>query len=470
MKVFCCCLLASAIYAPAILLATTKAECDRLGYVANRPLIGNFSTSQNPSNETQFFCFQDVSKDEKAVGLELARNAKKANDRKLAAFLYLNLIGKNPADFEMLEEYVKFVSESEAITKQELDELYSLVMVSVFKVPAVQVKKVLDMAQKIQTKRDDIAKKEAGEVKANPRDLVADADRLLRQADPPPIGESALRKMILDGNSLMGELDQESQKYKELEALVEEISIVVQAVQKKEYIEACLKRLESERLDSDFALSMIQAAESTLPTLYGLEKIPAKRMPPALKNAIDGLPTTVKFSVEKISAKRSEKALDELRKNVIELLAIPHDKPNGSWEKVAKLIEEKAKIVQAKISGITSPTTVSAAASEIIKVQDRLNLVRRNQYNEYQIWAIEKLNTAFARYNRYKWTSPGDGIAWGILMESEIQTIDIGLMSPDVARCYNDIVPKLLAQLKPESLPKWYKICVDTKKVRLEDK
>lgn len=469
MKGFCYCLLASAVCAPAILLASTKAECDRLGYVDNRPLIGNFSTSQNPSNETQFFCFQDVSKDEKAVGLELARNAKKANDRKLAAFLYLNLIGKNPADFEMLEEYVKFVSESEAITKQELDELYSLVMVSVFKVPAVQVKKVLDMAQKIQTKRDDIAKKEAGEVKANPRDLVADADRLLRQADPPPIGESALRKMILDGNNLMGEFDQESQKYKELEALVEEISIVVQAVQKKEYIEACLKRLESESLDSDFALSIIQAAESTLPTLYGL-KIPASRMPPGLKKAIDGLPTIVKSSVEKISAKRSEKTLDELRKNVIELLAIPHDKPNGSWEKVAKLIEEKAKTVQSKISGITSSTTVSAAALEVIKVQDRLNLVRRNQYNAYQLWAVGQLNQAFVQYNRYKWTSPGGNVAWNILINNKIETIDIGLMSPDVARCYNDIVPKLLAQFKPMDIPAWYKICVDTKKVALEDK
>ncbi len=469
MKGFCYCLLASAVCAPAILLASTKAECDRLGYVDNRPLIGNFSTSQNPSNETQFFCFQDVSKDEKAVGLELARNAKKANDRKLAAFLYLNLIGKSPADFEMLEEYVKFVSESETITKQELDELYSLVMVSVFKVPAVQVKKVLDMAQKIQTKRDDIAKKEAGEVKANPRDLVADADRLLRQADPPPIGESALRKMILDGNSLMGELDQESQKYKELEALVEEISIVVQAVQKKEYIEACLKRLESENLDSDFALSIIQAAESTLPTLYGL-KIPASRMPPGLKKAIDDLPTMVKKSVEEISLKRSEKTLEELRNLVNELLAIPLDKSEETWETVAKSIEEKAKIVQAKIAGITSSAAVSTAASEIVKVQNRLNFVRKGQYNAYQRWAVGQLNSAFAEYNEYNWKKIGENAAWNILIGNKIETIDIGLMSPDVARCYNDIVPKLLAQFKPTGLPAWYKLCVDSKKVALEDK
>lgn len=469
MKGFCYCLLASAVCAPAILLASTKAECERLGYVDNGRLIGNCSTSQNPSNETQFFCFQDVSKDEKAVGLELARNAKKANDRKLAAFLYLNLIGKNPADFEMLEEYVKFVSESEAITKQELDELYSLVMVSVFKVPAVQVKKVLDMAQKIQTKRDDIAKKETGEVKANPRDLVADADRLLRQADPPPIGESALRKMILDGNNLMGEFDQESQKYKELEALVEEISIVVQAVQKKEYIEACLKRLESENLDSDFALSIIQAAESTLPTLYGL-KIPASRMPPGLKKAIDDLPMTVKSSVEKISAKRSEKTLEELRNLVNELLAIPHDMPDGTWENLAKKIEEKAKVIQAKLSGITSAASIGSAAAEVVKVQERLNKVRRNQYNAYQLWAVGQLNQAFIEYNRYVISSPTENAAWNILIGNKIESIDIGLMSPDVARCYNDIVPKLLAQFKPKGLPAWYKLCVDAKKVALEDK
>jgi hypothetical protein len=462
MKGFCYCLFVSTVFAPAVLLATTKAECDRAA-------IGNYITSQEPSNEPHYYCFQDVSKDEKVVGLELARNAKKTNDRKLAAFLYLNLIGKNPADFEMLEEYVKFVSESEAITKQELDELYSLVMVSVFKVPAVQVKKVLDMSQKIQTKRDDIAKKETGEVKANPRDLVADADRLLRQADPPPIGESALRKMILDGNNLMGEFDQESQKYKELEALVEEISIVVQAVQKKEYIEACLKRLESESLDSDFALSIIQAAESTLPTLYGL-KIPASRMPPELKKAIDLLPNEVKKKVEKISSKRSEKTLEELRNLVNELLAIPHDEPVGTWEILAKKIEEKAKVIQAKISGITSADSVSSAATEIVKVQERLNKIRRSQYNAYQLWAVGQLNQAFIEYNEFKWVSLGSNKAWNILINNKIHSIDIGLMSPDASRCYNDIVPKLLAKFYPKDLPAWYQACVDMKKVALEDK
>jgi hypothetical protein len=155
---------------------------------------------------------------------------------------------------------------------------------------------------------------------------------------------------------------------------------------------------------------------------------------------------------------------------VNELLAIPHDMPDGTWENLAKRIEEKAKVIQAKLSGITSAASIGSAAAEVVKVQERLNKIRRNQYNAYQLWAVGQLNQAFIQYNRYKWTSPGGNAAWNILINNKIETIDIGLMSPDVARCYNDIVPKLLVQFKPTDIPDWYKLCVDTKKIALEDK
>ena len=63
----------------------------------------------------------------------------------------------------------------------------------------------------------------------------------------------------------------------------------------------------------------------------------------------------------------------------------------------------------------------------------------------------------------------GDVKAFTALKENNIYYIDLALISPDVARCYNDIVPKLLSQMVAESLPEWYKLCSTETKWKLED-
>jgi hypothetical protein len=103
--------------------------------------------------------FQELGKEDKNIGIELARKAKSSGDLKLAAYTYLNLINKFPDQTSILTEYASFISNQEKITVQELDELSNLLMISVFKVPVGEVKKVLDLAQQIGAQKEKLSAK-----------------------------------------------------------------------------------------------------------------------------------------------------------------------------------------------------------------------------------------------------------------------------------------------------------------------
>jgi hypothetical protein len=252
-----------------------------------------------------------------------------------------------------------------------------------------------------------------------------------------------------------------------------------QAIQKIKFIEICLAKLNNEkksnRLNSDFCVSLIQAAEATLPTLYGLT-IEDSRMPTEIKIKINELPTQCKLFVNEISKVRSLVVFEQIKDLVKEGKLIDPAAKNAQdgyvypkWQDSALAIEKVLKKIQTKLAEISSSEVVENAALEISFLQEKLNAIRRSQYREYQLNALSCLREAFVFYNSYKWTNLGDVKAFTALKENNIYHIDLALISPDVARCYNDIVPKLLAQMYPARLPEWYSLCSTETKWKLED-
>ena len=57
---------------------------------------------------SEILLFQDQGKEDKNIGIELARKAKSSGDHKLAAYTYLNLINKFPDQISILTEYTSF--------------------------------------------------------------------------------------------------------------------------------------------------------------------------------------------------------------------------------------------------------------------------------------------------------------------------------------------------------------------------
>ena len=127
--------------------------------------------------------FQELGKEDKNIGIELARKAKSSGDLKLAAYTYLNLINKFPDQTSILTEYASFISNQEKITVQELDELSNLLMISVFKVPVGEVKKVLDLAQQIGAQKEKLSAKLDVPKDDETKDVKIESEKLLKQVE-----------------------------------------------------------------------------------------------------------------------------------------------------------------------------------------------------------------------------------------------------------------------------------------------
>lgn len=423
--------------------------------------------------------FQDLGKDDKTTGIELARKAKSSGDQKLAAYIYLNLINKFPDQISILTEYASFISNQEKINVQELDELSNLLMISVFKVPVGEVKKVLDLAQQIGAQKEKLSAKLDVPKDDESKDVEIESEKLLKQVEIFPGDETKLKKLLDGLNENREVLNPNSAKLKFIEKAANDCSELYQAIQKIKFIEICLAKLNNEkksnRLNSDFCVSLIQAAETTLPTLYGLT-IEDGRLPIEIKAKINELPSQCKLLVSEISKVRSLVVFEKIKDLVAEGKLIEPSAKNAQdgyvypkWQDSALAVEKVLKKIQSKLAEISSSEVVENAALEISFLQEKLNAIRRSQYREYQLNALFHLREAFVFYNTFKWTNLGDVNALTALKDNNIYHIDLALLSPDVARCYNDIVPKLLAQMYPTSLPEWYKLCSTETKWKLED-
>lgn len=428
---------------------------------------------------SQVIIFQNQIKDDLNTGIELARKAKTAGDLKLAAYIYLNLINKFPDQIAILTEYSSFISKQEKITVQELDELSNLIMISVFKVPVGEVKNVLDLAKQIGDQKEKISAKLDVPKDDEGKDVEIESEKLLKQVEIFPGDETKLKKLInsLDENREL--LNPNSPKLKFIEKAANDCSELYQTIQKIKFIEICLTKLNNEkkanRLTSDLCVSLIQAAEATLPTLYGLT-IEDSRMPTELKNKIRELPSECKLFVNEISTARSLIVFEKIKELISEGNLIDPWKKNSEgipvypkWQDSALAVEKVLKKIQSKLVEINSSEIVEKAGLEVKILQEKLNDIRRSQYREYQLNALNRLGKAFEAYNGYRWVNPGDANAFSFLKENYIHQIDLALISPDVSRCYNDIVSKLLAQMYPKSLPDWYKLCSTEIKWKLED-
>ena len=342
--------------------------------------------------------FQELGKEDKNIGIELARKAKSSGDLKLAAYTYLNLINKFPDQTSILTEYASFISNQEKITVQELDELSNLLMISVFKVPVGEVKIVLELAQQIGTQKEKLSAKLDVPKDDEAKDVEIESEKLLKQVEIFPGDETKLKKLLDSLNENREVLNPSSAKLKFIEKAANDCSELYQAIQKIKFIEICLAKLNNEkksnRLNSDLCVSLIQAAEATLPTLYGLT-IEDERLPTEIKAKIYELPTQCKLLVSQISTVRSLVVFEKIKDLITEGNLIDPWKKNAEgmpvypkWQDSALAVEKVLNKIQNKLVEINSSEVVEKAGLELKVLQVKLNEIRRSQYREYQIRAL----------------------------------------------------------------------------------
>lgn len=425
------------------------------------------------------------------VALQRSEAALASGDRKLAEIYLLNALRHGQGQMEYLNRYTRFVLESNQPSLEELDRLSTLLAQSAYQVPPARVNETLELVKQVETARSSLLTKlnssteipsapiDAGQ-KTNPPQEATGATAV---AVDPPAGDldaavHALahvnRETLLDPRRLADHrehlrvlaerFDLEGGSGPASERLQREMhraADLAQVLAHCQYVDTCLRRLSEEKeLMSDRAVAVLQAAENTLPHFWGKDRAD---LPEALARKVDDYPARVQDWVQRLGQARSAPVLLELEKLRDEALAHKGDTQQDNCQ----FVEDKMRAAQRLLSRLTSTESLPRAQAVIEQLQQALAKNRKQQYNLYQKQALSRCSRVFASFNN-EWRVNQDE-AWNYIRREEMEKIDPGLLAPDVSRCYNDLLGKLMAKMSPSYIVDTYKLLGESEKWKLED-
>lgn len=399
----------------------------------------------------------------RAIGL--AREAIGKGQWDLGQIYLANAITNSPRDLDCIREYASVVLERDGAPIDAVDRLSSMLQLAAYQVDSAQVQEVSSLIERAEQVRKRLLGSQvasAGNADFDPR---AEWDRLATA--PPdlwkdPAGLSARLQALED---FMSRLDEHADRSPEIRAkAVSEFrrwTEVSQAVRQCGYVEQCLRRLQDgEDLASQRAVAVVQAAENALPAFWGLD---ARQFPAELRATIDRYPQTIQDLVGRIGKARSGPVLDQIRQALAGDVA--EERP---WQDKCQKIEGQIQRAQHLVVQLSSADAMKEAQGLIEERTKLLRKLRNKQFSDYQQWVINRCSMTFEHYMTYN-LGLSEGDARQVFRENKLGEIDQSLLSPEVARAFNDILGKLIGEMGPRALVRTEHEMGITKKKRLEE-
>lgn len=209
------------------------------------------------------------------------------------------------------------------------------------------------------------------------------------------------------------------------------------------YLNRAEKLLEEDSSKLGSVNIMVQTASQSLSQALGLEitHLPA--------NAQDELQSFVK-RIETIEIKfnkiKSQPAIAEIHSLIKKVEEVEVVAP---YQEKIDSIGEVLSVISQKLTGIFDMETRNSLEYEIKKVSNKLGECRQAQYKAYQSWAIDRCKAGMDKYKSWHRVDIVDAeqVVYTYLIE-----IDSTLLSPDVARLYQDVLGKQFAELKDHTV------------------
>ena len=209
------------------------------------------------------------------------------------------------------------------------------------------------------------------------------------------------------------------------------------------YLNRAEKLLEEDPSKLGSVNIMVQTASQSLSQALGLEitHLPA--------NAQDELQSFVK-RIETIEIKfnkiKSQPAIAEIHSLIKKVEEVEVVAP---YQEKIDSIGEMLSVISQKLTGIFDMETRNFLEYEIKKVSNKLGECRQAQYKAYQSWAIDRCKAGMDKYKSWHRVDIVDAeqVVYTYLIE-----IDSTLLSPDVARLYQDVLGKQFAELKDHTV------------------
>lgn len=394
--------------------------------------------------------------------MELARQH--AGDRSLAEIYWLNAVNHAPDRIDVLREYARFVlTEGTTPSPGEQDRLAAALNVAAYNIEPAAVPEVLDWSQQVQKAR----MVDVGTAAPVVSPVSPQEQQRKREADACNL--TAVTRLLEESRLLRDEAADETRGdwETEIRLTADHVAALGHAI----YIDRCLDRLKAETdLTNRRAAAVVQAAESTLPSFWGVDP---SALPPQLREKIDAYPQVIDGWVQRIAEARSDVVLAGMRKS--RDLAIEREPavnatdihPNRSRQERTNHWEKCFRDLQQQAGGVSWPGKLPEAQAIVEEVQSRLLASRRFQMNAYQRFAVSRIAEAYRGFNG-EWIVR-EGKAVGFIQQHGLHKLDPALLSPDVSRAYNDVLSRLLAELSANTLVDVYELLSSTIKYKLED-
>ena len=382
--------------------------------------------------------------------------------------LYLvNAVTNSPRNLANLTEYTNTVLDGKDVPLDAIDRLSSVLQIAAYQVDSGDVASVMTLIERVEQSRKRSLVNEGVTGPKQGTDLLTQWERI-SQVDPniwkdlPKL--SAHIKTLED---FLSTLDEQEDPLPELSTKVatelSRLSEVAQAAKQCGYIDACLERLKKGGdLTSQRSVAIIQAAENALPSFWGLN---LSALPPELKVKFDGYPERIQSLVKEIGNARSATILGQIR----DILSV--DASGGAdrrWQAKCEIFDKQLKEAQSLAAQLTSTDALMEAQKLMEKRSSDLRRCRNDQYYEYQKWVIGRGEEAFQRFMGYRF-GLSEGDARKVFSDAKLAEVDQSLLTPEVARIFNDVLGKLMAELGPEALVATEKGMGTTIKKKLED-
>lgn len=392
--------------------------------------------------------------------VELSRQAQKAADFDLAEIYLVNAISRSPPNVLYLSEYVHLVLNRPHLRAENLDRLASILQPALSRVPAADVKTVRSLLTRAEQKRTEVTRPDL-----TARDVPGEFAAIIQTAPPAGDNRAAVEHYVARLQALAAAAGPADAK---LSAAVAAELIrsqdLLQILQSGDYVDGCLANLATVREENDLAseraVAIVRAAENALPRCWGRE---FTSLPTALRTRLDGYPGQIRRWADEIAKARSAPALAAIK----ELRTRAENAAGRTHEERCRWIEQALEEAREQLGRITSPEVSRQAQKDLTSMTQTLGRERKAQFHAYQRAALAKCADVFDNFLDDFVVSESDARKW--FVDAQLAEIDQGLLSPEAARCLNDLLTRLFAELGPETLLACERDMGTAPKLRLED-
>ena len=209
------------------------------------------------------------------------------------------------------------------------------------------------------------------------------------------------------------------------------------------YLNRAEKLLEKDSSKLGSVNIMVQTASQSLSQALGLEII---HLSAKAQDKLQSFAKRMEAIEIKFNKIKSQPAIDEIRSLIKKAEEVEVVAP---YQKKIDSIDETLSVISQKLMGVFDIEARNSLEYEIKKVSNKLGECRKAQYKAYQSWAIDRCKSGMDKYRSWHRVDIVDAehVVYGYLIE-----IDSALLSPDVARLYQDVLGKQFAELKDHTV------------------